>query len=439
MTERYSEDWGRPSFERLVEGLDPGWIEEALAASGTATVRRRRLPAEQVVWLVLGMALFRHKSIQEVVQHLQLALPDERGRGLARSAPVQARARLGDEPIRWLFERCAREWGHSAAKRHQWRGLSVYGVDGTTLRVPDSADNRATFGGQVGRDGLQSGYPQARMVTLMALRTHLLAAARFGSYASSESTLAEDLWSEVPDHSVCIVDRGFFAAATLTALTSSGTERHWMTRTRTTTQLRTLQRLGPGDELVEIVLARSTRRATPAVPQPWVARAVRYQRPGFPPQLVLTSLLDPRRWPAREVAALYHERWELELGFDEFKTELLDREEALRSQAPRGVAQEIWALALVYNLVRSEMERIARDAGVPPTRVSFVSSLHFMRAFWFMGTWAAPARLPKDLRRLRGDISHYILPPRRSTRSFPRAVKIKMSNYERKRPLAQAA
>jgi len=440
MTQRIEDVcWDRPSFNRLVEGLDPQWVEDALTTSGTATVRRRRLPAEQAVWLVLGMSLFRGKSITEVVEHLQLALPDGSGRSLARSAPVQARARLEDEPLRWLFERCAREWGHGAARRHEWRGLAVYGVDGTTLRVPDSADNRATFGGQAGRSETVSGYPQARMVTLMALRTHLLAAARFGAYATSEGTLAQELWSELPDHSLCIVDRGFFTAATLTALAASGSERHWMTRTRTTTQLRTIKRLGRDDALVEIVLGDRTRRAQRELPQPWVVRAVRYQRPGFPPQIVLTSLLDHRRWPAREIAALYHERWELELGFDEMKTEMLDREEALRSQAPRGVAQEIWALALVYNLVRAEMERIAREANVPPTRISFVNALHFIRSFWFMGTWTAPARLPKALRNLRGDIARFVLPERRTARSYPRAVKIKMSNYPRKCPLAEAA
>ena len=118
---------------------------------------------------------------------------------------------------------------------------------------------------------------------------------------------------------------------------------------------------------------------------------------------------------------------------------MLDREESLRSQSPRGVAQEIWALALVYNLVRAEMETIADEAGVPPTRISFVTALHLMRSFWFLAARVAPARLPRQLAKLRGDISRFILPERRSSRSFPRAVKIKMSNYPRKRPLAEAA
>ena len=387
----------------------------------------------------LRMALYRDLSIVELVDHLQLALPGEDGHGVAPSAPVQARARLGDEAVRWIFERSAHQWGHAAARRHAWRGLAVYGVDGTTIRVPDSPDNRATFGGQTGRLETHSGYPQVRMVTLMALRTHLLAGARIGGYATAESTLAEDIWAEVPDAALCIVDRGFFTAKTLTDLAASGSTRHWLTRTRKRTELRTIKRLGRNDELVEIVLSDQTHRANPDVPRTWIARAVRYQRPGLPPQILLTSLLDHHRYPAREIAALYHERWELELGFDEVKTEMLDREEALRSQSPRGVAQEVWGLALVYNLVRAEMEIIADEVGVPPTRISFVTALHLMRSFWFLAARIAPGRLPRQLAKLRGDISRFVLPERRSTRSFPRAVKIKMSNYPRKRPLAEAA
>ncbi|ATB32436.1 transposase domain-containing protein [Melittangium boletus] len=121
------------AFERLCEQLEPAGVEAALEATGTATVRRRRLPAEQVVWLVLGMALYRHRSIAEWVERLDLVLP---GAGpVAPSAVAQARCRLGSQPMQWLFEKTARKWGQESARRHMWRGLAVYGVDGTTVRV----------------------------------------------------------------------------------------------------------------------------------------------------------------------------------------------------------------------------------------------------------------------------------------------------------------
>src|SRR6267143_2128815 len=345
------EEYAEPeSFARLLSSIDADWIAEALEASGVDTIRKRRLPAEQVVWLVLGMALYRDWSISRVVSHLHLALPGKSGRGVVPSASVQARARLGDEPMRWLFERCAQTWAHQSADRYRYRGLALYGVDGTTVRTLDSADNRAHFGGQSSGDRGMSGYPQARVVTLMALRSHLLAAARFAPYAVGETTLAEELWPQLPNDSLCIVDREFLAVKCLSAIEDPSRNRHWMTRAKTTTRWRTVKRLGKGDELVELEFSDQTRRVNPGMPERWLVRAVRYERKGFRPQTVLTSLTDPKRFPARELVGLYHERWELELGFDEVKTELLERAEALRSKTPRRVAQELWSLGLLYNL-----------------------------------------------------------------------------------------
>jgi len=161
----------------------------------------------------------------------------------------------------------------------------------------------------------------------------------------------------------------------------------------------------------------------------------RYQRRGFKAQPILTSLTDAVRYPAAEIVALYHERWEIELGYNEVKRVMLAREETTRSKRPRGVAQERWGLALAYNLVRYEAEKVAAEAKVPPTRISFIAALTFIEnAFRSWGD-DSPGRLPERLINLRADLKHFILPKRR-VRSFPRAVKIKMSNYARQRPLA---
>jgi hypothetical protein len=418
---------------KFVASLDPGWIDEALAATGTATIRRRRLPAEQVVWLVIGMCIFRDQSMRQLVAELDLALPGTRGVRVAPSAIVQARERLGDEPLRWLFERTASAWAHSSARAHAWRGLAVYGADGTTIRVPDSVENRSHFGGQDTRWDSTSGYPLVRMVTLMALRSHLLAGAQFGSYATSESVLSEKLWPLVPDESLTVVDRGFFSARILLGIEHGGSNRHWLTRARSTLAYKRVKRFAAGDELIELNVSGEARRKDPSLPSTWRMRAIRYQRRGFAPQTLLTSLVDPQRYPAKEVVALYHERWEIELGYNEVKRVMLAREETTRSKSPRGVAQELWGLAIAYNLVRYEAEKVAHEAGVPPIRISFVAALTFVeRALRMWGTDGA-GRLPERLRKLREDIGDFILPERRR-RSLPRAVKIKMSNYARKRP-----
>ena len=174
------------------------------------------------------------------------------------------------------------------------------------------------------------------------------------------------------------------------------------------------------------------------MPATWRMRAIRYQRRGFAPQLLLTSMLDPKRYPASEIIALYHERWEIELGYNEVKRVMLRREETTRSKSPRGVAQELWGLAIAYNLVRYEAERVADEAGVPPIRISFVAALTLIESA--LRSWGTDnlGRAPKRLIHLREDIGHYVLPVRRP-RSYKREVKIKMSNYPRKRPVVSSS
>jgi len=161
-------------LDGLKQHLNAAWIEEALAASGTVSLRRRRLPADQVVWMVVGMGLIRNQSIEQVVDKLELALPDKKGTLIAKSAISKARQRLGEDPLAYLFAATAAEWATRSADAHRWRGLAVYGLDGTTMRVADSPENRAAFGGQKAGAGRgDSGYPQVRVVAMMAVRSHV--------------------------------------------------------------------------------------------------------------------------------------------------------------------------------------------------------------------------------------------------------------------------
>lgn len=430
-------DGERPDhFEQFAAALDPAWIQQALTATGKATVRRRKLPAEQAVWLVIGMGLFRDRSIQDIAHHLALVLPESTATSvpgsLTSSAAVQARQRLGVEPLSELFRRTAEHWAVRAAEAQRWQGLAVYGVDGSTLRIADTPENDSTFG-RPGSSRGAAAYPQLRLVTLMALRAHLLAGLALGPYGTGEVTLAETLWDRIPDDSLTILDRGFLSYGLLHRLQTEGKSRHWLIRAKAKLKWRVIRRLGANDQLVEITLSKQVRRAHPELPEMLQVRAVRYQRRGFRAHTLLTSLTDRQRYPAAEIAALYHERWELELAFDEIKTHTLEREETLRSRKPVRVYQEVWGLAVGYNLVRLAMTRAAAAAGLPPLRLSYRHSLVLIRDFWlFAGITSGPGLLPRRLERLHRDLALLILPPRR-TRRYPRAVKIKMSNYPRKR------
>jgi hypothetical protein len=420
------------SLSRFESHIDRAWIEEALNATGTATLRRRRLPAEQVVWLVLGMALMRDRPMRDVVSNLDLALPGAvPGKKVATSTIAQARQRLGPAPIQWLFEYCSAQWSKRSAAKHLWHELSVFALDGSTLRVADSEENREHFGLATGRT--ESGYPLVRFAALIAARSHLIVAAAFGPYRNSEHHYAKELWPSIPPNSVTLVDRNFLAASILLAI-QNGPNRHWVLRAKSSTSWTILKKLGSDDLLVELSVSDGARAQDRSLPKTYIARAIAYQiDKSKSKEWILTSLLDRSLYAAKDIVALYHERWEIELAYDELKTHQLDRVETIRSRTVKGVEQELWGILLTFNLVRLEMEQIADEAKVPPSRVSFTTAMRFIRDEWNWCAVASPGSIPAKLRRMRDNVLDFVLPERRSARRFPRAVKLKMSNYDRKR------
>ena len=175
------------SFAQFSAAIGPQWIADALAATGTASVRRRKLPVDHVVWLVIGMGLFHDRSIAEVVHHLDLVLP-RAGAGAAASAtPRSCRRGISWAPPHW--PRCSR----------RPRPRAVYGLDGTTLRVPDTPENVTAFGRPPSPDGAGAGYPHVRLVALLSLRYHLVAAAAVDAAPTGELAVARGEWDALPN------------------------------------------------------------------------------------------------------------------------------------------------------------------------------------------------------------------------------------------------
>lgn len=420
-----------PDITRFTKSLDPDWIDEALHATGTATVRTRRLPAEKVLWLVIGMALFTDRSIQKVVQHLKLSINGPRT--MASSALTQARQRLTSAPLQWLFEKVAAVWG--ACSESKWRGLSLYGVDGSHQRVDDSFANHEHFGRPKGRS--TAGYPQMRYVTLMNLTTRMLRGVAVGAWNVGEATLAKILWPQIPDHSLTIVDRGFLSYAIFFQILADKTHRHFLCRAKSNTKYEVVHVFEDGSALARLKIPGALRKEEPEAPKHLTIRVIAYKHPDGKAGLLFTSLHNYELYPAAEIVALYHKRWELELAFDEIKTHMLHRREALRSKTVDGVYQEFWGVMLVYNLVRREMVMVANAEKVLPAQISFTGSLLLVQNFFLASPMAAPGSLPKYLAKMEDGIADLILPQRRSERRNPRQVKIKMSQY-RKAPSRHA-
>lgn len=429
-------------LQELTSEIDGGWIEDALREHDRQDKRERRLPASRVMWLVIGMGLLRDRCISEVAVHLGLTSFKHEGNnypgGIVPSTIVEGRKALGPDPVMTLFQRTADEWAPAAASEYAWRGLSLFPIDGTTLRVPDSDSNAAEFG-LPGSSRGRAGYPRVRLVAIMSAVTHMVACAAFGpcrGKRTGELSLARDLRERVPPASLLIGDKLFLAFAELYAITRRSTTdtanaRHWLVPARKDTVWTVVERISDTDAIVDLNINRRDRRADPSLPETMRVRAIRYTRKGFRTRTLLTSLLDAQAYPEYEITSVFKLREEIELAHDELKTHMLERQEALRSKLPAGVRQEIWGILAAYNLVRHKMLGVAKEAGLPPLRISFRHTLQALRLSWFVAAWTTKtAELTNKGGLLRAMIALLILPERRS-RHYRRHVKIKMSRYPR--------
>jgi hypothetical protein len=423
-----------PDFRRLGEHLPYGWVEAALVASDKASIRHRRLPAQQVVWLVIALALYRHKSVKEIVDTLDLALPELADRCITSSATTQARQRVGAEPLRWLFENSAKQWISQDRDHFLFHGLHLLAMDGTTLRLADSAENRAHFGAQNYANSKVASYPQARGVTLMMVATQLICDARFGGYSTSETTYAHELLASVPDDSLTVIDRGFFSAQLLCNLVDSGRNRHFLIPAKSNTKWTLIKGEGNDvDGLVEMAVSAAARKKDPTLPETWRARALRVVDDKGKISYLLTSLTDRKAFKAADVIACYSRRWRIETSYRELKHSMMGSALTLRSMTVDGTEQEIWGALIAYNLIRVEIAKAALEAKCEPTAISFTLALFTIQHELLMAGPAMPqGKLPAMLKRLRERLV-LDLKPQRPGRKFDRVVKAVAQRYPEKR------
>lgn len=201
-------DDGANTLDKLKGVIDPAILEQAFEYAGVATVRRRRLPLESVMWSVIGMSLFRNETVWDVASRLDISLPGKH-KLVAPSALVQARQRLGYEAVQKTFQLLA-ENTFSNQSFEQWCGLNLLVVDGVSFRTMDNPDNRKTFGSDINQFG-EGQYPQVRMCSLMEVSSHLLLDSQFDARHVGEMSLAERLLPSVPEDSLTLFDRGYYS------------------------------------------------------------------------------------------------------------------------------------------------------------------------------------------------------------------------------------
>ncbi|MHA6999629.1 IS4 family transposase [Aeromonas schubertii] len=416
-------------FESLSDLIPPEFITTLLREEGVATLRRRRMPMERLVWAIIGMAMFRHVPMSQLVNQLDILLPGERP-FVAPSAFLQARQKLGDKSIERLFHETAACW-HQHANHPGWAGLQLLAVDGVMWRTPDTPDNASAFA-KPGTQHGETAYPQVRMLCQMELTSHLLTQAVMDSCTVNEMVLAERLIERTPDHSLTLFDKGFYSLGLLHAWQSTGHERHWLLPLKSGTQYEVVHKLGRQDALVLLKTSPQARKKWPQLPDTVKARLLTRHINGKERQ-VLTSMVDPMRFPGADIVDLYSHRWEIELGYREMKHSLQQHRLTLRSKKAAGIRQELWGVLLAYNLLRSQMVKMAASLkGYTASQLSFhmasVYLVHELSCMPFM----SPGNIPKRVAELEKQAGQFVLPDRME-RSYPRCVKPRPQKYSVKK------
>ncbi len=357
-------------------------VREVLTETGRASVRERDLPAHVVVYYVIGLALYMRSSYREVLRCLLegvqwLLDPSATVRVAGKSGISQARSRLGPEPLRRLYDALV---GPIAGERtrgawyRQWRLVSL---DGSTLDVADTKENEKAFG-RPGANRGASAFPKIRFVALLENGTHVLWGARMSQYATDEITLAKDVVSALGKAMLCLADRFFPGHELWRKASQTGADLLW--RVRQNARLDVDRRLPDGSYLSRIYGSTSDRRnQRNAI----AVRVIEYRLHNVagsePLYRLITTILDPLQAPAEELAALYHERWEIENSLDELKTHLRGAQIVLRSKTPELVEQEFWGLLLAHYAIRGLMHEAALNADEDPDRLSFLHSVRVVQ------------------------------------------------------------
>nr|WP_194362771.1 IS4 family transposase [Neptunicella marina] len=417
------------TFEQLSSFLDPTIIDTAFVESGVATVRKRRLPLEAVMWSVIGMSLFRQESVWHIANKMDIALPGKNPL-VAPSAMVQARQRLGVDAVKAVFKKMAHHW-YQSQRFETWNGLNLLAVDGVVWRTTDTPENREKYGSASTQHG-DTSFPQIRMVCHMELTSHQLLNSTFDKYKSNEMVLAEQLIDDTPCHSLTLFDKGYYSLGLLNRWHSNGQERHWLIPAKRGLQYEVIRSLGRNDKVVKLMTTAHARKRFDDLPDFIEARLITKEIKGKTCQ-VLTSMVDAMRFPGNEIVELYSHRWEIELGFREIKQTMLNSEYTLRSKLPDMVEQEMWGLLLAYNLIRSAMTEAANRKGIWPNQLSFSGCSSTIVAFLMTLQLTSPGKLPILYNSLIDQLGFYQLPPRREDRAYPRWVKPKTNRYPHKK------
>jgi len=345
-------------------------------------VRERDLPAHVVVYCVIALALYMQVSYREVLRCLLEGIQWLLGPGAvikvaSKGGISRARTRLGWGAVKQLHDEVVAPLAVKATQGAWYRRWRLASLDGSTLDVADEKQNAEAFG-RPGTSRGTSAYPQIRFVSLVENGTHVLFGSQMADYNTGEITLAKTVLPSLRKGMLCLADRQFFGFQLWNQARSTGADLLW--RVKRNMRLTCEKRLPDGSYLSRIFPSqRDWRHKINGV----VVRVIDYRLEGVadaePVYRLVTTILDYERAPAKELAALYHERWEIETALDELKTHLRGSKIVLRSKTPDLVRQEFYGLLMAHFAIRGLMHEAALQAGEDPDRLSFLHAVRVVR------------------------------------------------------------
>lgn len=423
----------------LEQVIGPDGVRQALADTGCFDSRACKLTREVIFWVVLAMGIWTELPIRQVFKAARRLRPNDVTPH--RSSLCIARQRLGLAPVRRLFQQTIRPLATPATPGAFYHGWRLMALDGTVESVPDSPANAAAFGYPEGGARGRGARPQIRKLSLVEVGTHVEVALTVqGIKHSGEQSLARALFRYLCPEMLLLWDRGFFSYSLWKSVGARGCQ--VLARVQSRLVLRPITNFADGSYLAKLYPCESERNRDR---QGIEVRVIRYrlndpQRVGHGEEHVLiTTLRDAVRYPALELVCLYHERWEIELVFDEQKTHQDPRRPTkpaqLRSETPLGVLQEVYALSLGHYAVRALMVQAAATEHLDPDRLSFTGCLQILKC----RLPECPASSPEDVQAwyevLLWEMSHERTDDAvRRNRINPRVVRQKMSKFKKKRP-----
>ncbi len=423
-------------LEAIDTAIPAAAIQCALQAAGASGQRQRMLPGRVCVLQILAMCLWptvcMRDSLRNLIEGCRSGLGRLEEKLPVKSAICAARKRLGVLPLRLLYKEVVRPLATVMTKGAFYKSMRLVAFDGTSINTPDTEDNDKAFG-RPGSGRGRAAFPKIRLVSLIEVATRVAIDFAAMPYCCGEQTIVTRLFRSLQSDMLVLWDRGFHSYKLWKRVIATGAQ--LLARIQNRLIFTPVKRLHDGSFLAYLYPTPASRKKKK---HGILVRIIEYtiadpRRIGHRQQhTLITTLLDAKLHPAKELICLYHERWEIEIGYDEVKVHQNENRLVLRSKTPWGVMQEIYGMMLLHFALCHLRHQAALLNDIDPDRISFVHTVRVVQRAISAFQRASAQLLPMMYEQMLREIAEEILPKRR-VRYFPRVVKRKMSNFALKR------